>query len=103
MKYFSYLSGVLTGTILVGCIGLATHLFRPSGTGTTPPGTFQQQNGNRAGNTARMAERLGITEVELQKELDSGKTMQQITQEHGVTFGRRGSGATLSSSSGSSL
>lgn len=53
-------------------------------------GNWQQFQGDNGGpNLARMAERFGMTEEELQKELDSGKTMQQIAQEHGVQFGGR--------------
>ncbi len=37
---------------------------------------------------SRMAERFGMTEADLQKEIATGKTMQQIAQEHGVQFGR---------------
>lgn len=55
----------------------------------------------------RMATRLGMSEADLQKELDAGKTMQQIAQEHGVPMGggfggRRGNGSGATASAPSS-
>ncbi|NOS67250.1 MAG: hypothetical protein HOO67_02700 [Candidatus Peribacteraceae bacterium] len=52
--------------------------------GSSRRGTFTGSGGM---NITRMAERFGMTEAELQAELDGGKTMQQIAQEHGVQFG----------------
>jgi hypothetical protein len=43
--------------------------------------------GNGGPNIARMAERFNMTEADLQKEIDSGKTMQEIAAEHGAQFG----------------
>jgi hypothetical protein len=50
-----------------------------------------------------MAQRLGVTEDALRQELATGKTLQQIAQEHGVQFGdrRTGSGSFVRSGSGS--
>lgn len=87
MKQFhplSFVLGIVSGALLL-LIGVGTmHALHPA-----PANRFV---GGGAPNTARMAQRLGISEDELQKELQSGKTMQQIAQEHGVTFGAGGGG-----------
>jgi hypothetical protein len=46
-----------------------------------------------------MAQRLGITQDQLQQELNSGKTFQQIAQEHGVQMGAGGRGTNSGSGS----
>lgn len=66
-------------------------------------GNFENRWGNFSGEMTsemkeQMASRLGITTEELQKELDSGKDMRAIMQEHGgwfwgENFSRRGSGS----------
>jgi hypothetical protein len=103
-------SGVLVLIVVFGSIRLI-HGGNPTFAAGTGRGNYGQQFGGGAGpNTARMAQRLGITQDELQKELDSGKTVQEIAAEHGVQFGgrgqgnggpRSGSGTTTNTSSGS--
>lgn len=53
-------------------------------------------------NTSQMAERMGMTEAELQQELDAGKTMQQIATERGVAVRgpMSGSGRMMTGSGG---
>ncbi len=68
--------------LVLGVVVGGLHLM-PSRTAAR--GTFQPGQGGTM-NTARMAERMGISEADLQKEIDSGKTMQEIATEHGVTF-----------------
>ena len=96
-------SGLLVLVLFVGTMRMMTggqrgRLDAQNG------GNFRQFGGNGGPNTARMAQRLGMTEAELQAEIDGGKTMQQIAQEHGVTFpmgGRmRGSASSAPSSAG---
>lgn len=98
----SFVTGLVTGVLLLSIgIGGFRMLHPPSPTFTRGSGNFPAGGQN----TSRMAARLGITEDELNKELQSGKTMQQIAQEHGVTFGggggfgrnRSGTGAAASS------
>lgn len=113
MKTFHPLSfgiGLGSGLLVLVLVFGAMRVFGGSARGGFPPngGNFQQMRGANGGpNAAMMAERFGMTEAELQAELDSGKTMQQIAEEHGVEFpmgGRgmmqRGNMATRSSASG---
>ncbi len=95
-------SGVAILLLFVG----GKHLLWPSAQTDTiaERGTLQQ-----GGNTSRMAQRLGMTEDELKKELASGKTFQEIAKEKGMDLpsgrGNRqtGSGAAFpGTSSGSS-
>jgi hypothetical protein len=111
----SFGTGLASGLLIMVIVGGGMRLMRPASTaanGNAP--AFQQRQGGAGGaqNTARMAQRLGITEEELTKELAAGKTMQQIASEHGVTMPagggfrpRAGSGtaASASPSSASSL
>ncbi|MEK7218977.1 MAG: hypothetical protein AAB728_05965 [Patescibacteria group bacterium] len=74
-------SGLLVLVIVVGGWRLlrpapAVNVFRPL------DGTFQR--GSAGFNVSRMAERLGMTEEELQAELDSGKTFQEIAAGRGI-------------------
>jgi hypothetical protein len=98
LHIYSFVTGIASGALLLVIFSTGVHILHPhTATAATTGRTFQ----GGAANTARMAQRLGITEAELQKELDSGKTMQQIAAEHGVTFGggrRGGSGSTLTGS-----
>lgn len=85
MKRFHPLSfglGLASGLIVVVIVAAGFRALHPAST-FARNGTFQ----GGAGNISRMAQRMGMTQDELQKELDSGKTMQQIAQEHGVQFG----------------
>ncbi len=109
MKQFqlrSFVLGLVSGTLLVFLVSFGLRLTH---SGASAAAAQQGQfGGNRQMNTARMAQRLGITEAALQQELASGKTMQDIFAEHGVAFGRgprtgtgavrTGSGRTLSGS-----
>ena len=102
----SFILGLASGALL---LVVAVSGMRSFGFGQTnsaaQSGQFQQgQRGVQS--LSRMAQRLGISEADLQKELDGGKTMQQVAEEHGVQFGsgrgiRGGSGAVTSSASGS--
>src|SRR5438105_1912438 len=102
MKNFHPLSfglGLASGLLILMLVFGGMRVFgRPAG-----GGTFAGGNGGPR-NITRMAQRLGMTEADLQKEIDGGKTMQEIAQEHGVTFtGRRqrsGSGAAAPTGSG---
>ncbi len=98
LHLFSVATGVVSGLILLFVWSASMHLFFPAQTVITS--SASQQGTGTGPNLARMATRLGITQAALQKELDSGKTMQQIAAEYGVTFGggrRSGSGATTGS------
>lgn len=92
MKNFhipSLLLGVATGIIV---LILFVSVSRVMG-GTSSSGTSASQSGR---SLDRMAQRFGMTTADLQKELSAGKTIQQIAQEHNVSFGGRpqsGSGA----------
>ncbi len=97
--------GVASGVVVLLLIAGGMHLLQPRRGAFGGPmggGTFQQGGGP---NLARMAERFGMTEDELRKEMESGKTMQQIATEHGVDmsagFGRgpRGGSGTMMQSS----
>ena len=104
MKSFdakSFGLGLLSGFVALFVLASGYHVFHP----VQQRGYFMMNGGQGGMNTSRMAQRLGISEDELKQELASGKTMQQIAQEHGVTFGRNrqnsGSGADVRSASGS--
>ncbi|MDD4627992.1 MAG: hypothetical protein PHE68_01200 [Candidatus Peribacteraceae bacterium] len=115
MKNFhlsSFILGLISGALVLFLIVGGKQLLWPSQTVTTNAGTWQQQQGNSGQNTARMAQRLGMTQDELQKALASGKTIQEIAKEKRIElpaggFGQRNgtaSGGTLPrSSSGSSF
>ena len=76
-----FISGLVVLIIVIGGFRLVTGQRRTGFGG-----------GGGGMNIARMADRMGISEDALQKELDSGKTMQQIAEEHGVQFGGGRSG-----------
>lgn len=104
MKTFhplSFLFGLVCGLVVLVIFTGGWRLVHPS-TGTPrASGGFQQNGGGFS--VSRMAQRLGMSETDLQKELDSGKTFQQIAQERGVALPTReqrqsGSGAILSAS-----
>jgi hypothetical protein len=83
MKTFHPLSfglGLVSGCLI---LFLAVSMFH-IGAAPRVQGRFA---GNGGPNLERMAQRFGMTQDELQKEIDSGKTMQQIAAEHGVQFG----------------
>lgn len=91
MKTFHPLSfgiGLGSGLLVLVLIFGAMRVFGGPARGGFPPngGNFQQMRGANGGgqNTAMMAERFGMTEAELQAELDSGKTIQQIAEEKGI-------------------
>ena len=100
----SFIGGIASGVIILALVGSVWRWGRPYNSDFA--------GGRRMMNTQQMAERFGMTEQELQKELDSGKTMPQIAQEHGVNFqsgstmrgqrGVAGSGGVRSSASSSS-
>ncbi len=88
----SFVLGLVSGFVVLFVVigGL-----RIVGIGTSGTAGASAQGRTGAFSISRMAQRLGMTEADLQKELDSGKTFQQISQEHGVTGGggRRGTGS----------
>ena len=79
----SFLLGILSGFIVLILLVGGLHLL----------GFGQSSGGANSPNLARMAQRFGITQSELQSELSGGKTIQQIAQEHGVQFGGRRNGS----------
>ena len=99
LHLFSVATGVISGVLLLFVWSVGMQFFFPAQTVITS--SASQQGAGSGPNLARMATRLGITQAALQKELDSGKTMQQIAAEYGVTFGggrRSGSGSTATGS-----
>lgn len=94
----SFLLGLASGALILTLIFGGLRLLG------APSQSASQQGQGSSMSLDRMAERFGMTTSELQKELDSGKTIRDIAQEHGAQFGGRrgGSGAVLSAS-GSSL
>lgn len=89
----SFGAGIAAGVVVVLVIAGGMHWA--AGSVTPSPGTVgQRQQGGFGGGqqTARMAERLGMTQEDLQKELDSGKTMLEISAEHGIELPLGGGG-----------
>lgn len=84
----SFLLGLGSGAVIIVIVFAGMRMMRP---GVRMNGQFQA-GGNRQMNTARMAERFGMTEDELNAELKAGKTMQDIAKEHGVDFAFGGRG-----------
>ncbi|MFA6039367.1 MAG: hypothetical protein WCV62_01400 [Candidatus Peribacteraceae bacterium] len=93
MKTFHPLSfalGLASGLLVLLILAGSWRLIRPApNPGSFPMGGNFQEGG--AG-LSRMAERLGMTEADLQKELDSGKTLQEIAAERGVEMPAGGRG-----------
>lgn len=91
-------SGILILVIVFG----GMRLLKGSGTDAQrlTGGNEQFQDGMRM-NTAAMAERLGMTEAELQAELDAGKTMQELLTEAGIEMPQRGNSSAVYRGSGS--
>ncbi len=77
--------GFASGLVVLVVVVAAMHMMSPRG-----PRGFAGGFGGGTQNVGRMAQRFGMTQDELQKELDSGKTIQQVATEHGVQFGGRG-------------
>lgn len=104
----SFILGIVSGILILFLFVGGKHLLWPSTQTGTPTGrgTFQQGGGAGA-NISRMAQRLGMTEDELKKELASGKTIQDIAKEKGVTLGagrgQTGSGAAFPGTSSGSI
>lgn len=95
----SFIAGAVTGCLLLLIVNSAIHWMHPVRTNQ-----FMQPDGNRAFQTqdpAAIAERLGMSEEDLQKELSSGKTMPEIMREHGMTQNRRNRSASGSTTTGS--
>lgn len=110
MKRFdftSFVAGVVGGILLLLLFMAGTRtatLFRSPD--TVAPGTRQLRQGNRQGfNLSNMAERLGMTEAELQTELQSGKTFRDIAAEKGIDLGsfQRGGSGSLRTGSGAGV
>lgn len=112
MKTFhplSFVLGLASGfCILLLAVGGLRLVRGPSQTASPADRTgFQQRMGGGAGqNISAMAEQLGMTVEDLQKELQSGKNLRDLATEKGVElpFGGRmrgGSGAVLTSSGSS--
>lgn len=91
MKLFNPLSfflGLSSGFLVFVLVFGAMRIF-----GDPAPEGFPENGGNLrqmreanggSPNTAMLAERFGMTEAELQAELDSGKTIRQIEEERGI-------------------
>lgn len=112
MKTFhplSFFLGLVSGfLVLFGAVGgwrLAQPTPQDGFAGNRATG-LQRQGGGMGQNLPAMAEQLGMTEEDLKKELQGGKTLRDIAQEKGIAlpFGNRpfsGSGAPLFSSGSS--
>ncbi|MDB4978089.1 MAG: hypothetical protein JWM56_275 [Candidatus Peribacteria bacterium] len=101
LHFPSFSLGILSGIIMVGIGVIGLHGVHPSAnTSAAGAGGSNGFGGGNGRNLTRAAQRFNMTEAELQKELDSGKTMQQITQEHGVTFGGNSGQGMRSNTSG---
>ncbi|MFH0851385.1 MAG: hypothetical protein V1876_01415 [Candidatus Peregrinibacteria bacterium] len=123
MKTFhplSFVLGLASGFLALFLMVGGLRILRPASQ-TAAPGNragFQQRQGGAMGgqNLSAMAEQLGMTQEDLQKELQAGRNLRDIATEKGVTlqFGNRiplrqgsegqvrgGSGAVLSSSDSS--
>jgi len=111
MKNFhptSFILGLVSGILILFLFVGGKHLLWPSTqTGTVTGREAFQQGGGAGANTSRMAQRLGMTEDELKKELASGKTFQEIAKEKGVTLGvgrgQTGSGTAFPGTSSGSI
>ena len=91
----SFFLGLVSGLVVLVLL-VTMHVFTPARSSSA----FASGGGQ---NLSRMAQRFGMTQDALQKEIAAGKTLQQIAQEHGVQFGGRGRGgnnASLPSGSG---
>lgn len=107
MKQFNILSfglGILTGVIVLLLVGGSLRLMRPS----PDSATRNMQGAGQEQRLQRMADTLEMSVADLQKELESGKTMQEIAAERGKELpaggpGRMGSGPVPSSASGTSI
>lgn len=104
MKTFhplSFVFGLISGMLVLLVYFGGTRLVQTPQSGVPSSGGFGRQ-GTGAPNLTHMAERFGMTEDELRKELAGGKTLQQIAEERGVQFGRRrnGSGSLVTTGSG---
>ncbi len=107
MKNFQPLSfglGLASGLVILLLIAGGMRLRHPSSAGRFPTngGAWQQRQGGGNGgpNISRMAERFGMTEEELRKELEGGKTMQDIAREKGVELPMARGGQPASTGSG---
>jgi hypothetical protein len=86
MKSFhplSFIYGLASGLVVLLLFVGVMRLVNPS-RGYARGGGFNVSNPQMI---TRMAQRFGMSETDLQAELKSGKTLQQIAQEHGVQFG----------------
>jgi len=92
MKSFQPLSfglGLVSGILVLVLFAGGMRILHPASQRApqTNRGSFQQrQGGTGAPNTARMAQRFGMTEEELRSALANGKTMQDIAKEKGIEF-----------------
>jgi hypothetical protein len=93
----SFVLGIVSGLVILVLVAGTMRMFTPASSATARSGGFG--NGGTQ-NLSRLSQRLGISESDLQKELASGKTLQEIAQEHGVQLGN-GRGFNRSSVSGS--
>jgi len=106
MKNFNLLSfvlGIASGALVLFLVVGGYRMVRPANSATRMSGRTFQQGGNGGFNLSRMAQRLGMTEADLQAALSSGKTMQDIAKEKGVTLpaGRGSFGGNAPTASGS--
>jgi len=90
-KWAPYFLGILTGIVLVGIFYFVENIQKEK---AVPQRSFQQGQfrqgigsgvpANAEDRVKRQAEMLGMSEEDLQKELDSGKSFAEIAQDKGV-------------------
>lgn len=107
----SFSLGLLSGLLVLVLFAGGMRLLQPAPSGFPGNRGARQQQGTGGSNLSRMAERLGMTEQELQSALTSGKSLQDIAKERGVDLpaggfrganrsaGQTASGATASDGS----
>ncbi len=96
-------SGVLVLLLILGGMRAFGSASLQQESGERAGNWQQMRSGNGEPNMAAMAGRFGMTEAQLQSELDSGKTMRDIAREKGVELpvGRRMAQASSATASGS--
>ncbi|MDD4318803.1 MAG: hypothetical protein PHW10_00540 [Candidatus Peribacteraceae bacterium] len=88
----SFVLGFVSGLVILLVVAGGLRLFGSSRSGMPARNGAWQQNAGQGIGAGRMAERLGMTEEDLQKELAAGKTMQEIAAERGAEMPGRGMG-----------
>lgn len=108
MSFFnvkSYIAGMIVGAIGLGIfLGGSTFFSQEVSTETTETKNLDQTQNipvsdGRQNRTARQAQLLGISEQDLQKELESGKTIETLAEEKGIDMKNIGGRAERESTS----